>query len=132
MRHLLSYLLFVGVPFAGLLGILRLGQNLDAPTAVHGAYAVQPMAPTGLFCYRYLLTAGDSTIQLTQSGKQLVGGLGPDGDVNLTGTLSGADLSLEGVITPGSTPRHIACQEGDTIRVTARVSRWGAHFWRAR
>jgi hypothetical protein len=137
MRQLLSYLVFVGVPFAGLLGVLRLGQKLDAPTAVHGAYAVQPMAASGLVCYRYLLTGGDSTIHLTQSGEQLAGTLGPNGDVNLLGTLSGADLSLKGVISPGGTPRHVACPVGDSVRVTARVSRWGqlkrldAQLWTA-
>ena len=35
-RHLVAYLLFVGIPLAGLLGVLRLGQGIRAPQAVHG------------------------------------------------------------------------------------------------
>ena len=71
MRHLISYLLFVGIPLAGLLGVLRVGQRIPAPRAVHGAWAVQPMAASGRVCTRYLLSDADSTLTITQSGRQL-------------------------------------------------------------
>ena len=123
MRHLLSYLLFVGVPLAGLLGVLRYGQRLPAPAAVHGAYAVQPMAATGRACQSYLLGGKDSSLMVLQSGRQLTLRLGPASDVTLDGTLSGSELTLMGVIEPGSTPRFAACSVGDTLRLTAHLTR---------
>jgi hypothetical protein len=122
MRHLLSYLLFVGVPLAGLLGVLRVGQGIAAQPAVHGAWAVQPMAATGRVCTRYLLSDADSTLNISQSGRQLTGTLGPRADVAMRGVLAGEGVTLEGVIQPGSTPRHVACTAGDTLRLTARIA----------
>jgi hypothetical protein len=124
-RHLFSYLVFVGIPFAGLLLVLRLGQGVDAPIAVHGAYAVQPMAAAGMVCHQYLLTGADSTFRLMQSGRELSGTLGPLANVSVRGSLNGTDLTLEGEILPGTTPRHLACPVGDTLRVTAEVQRRG-------
>ena len=127
MRHLISYLLFVGIPLAGLLGVLRVGQRIPAPRAVHGAWAVQPMAASGRVCTRYLLSDADSTLTITQSGRQLTGALGPGAEVGLKGSLTGDEISLEGVIEPGTTPRHVACTEGDTLRLTGRVSATREH-----
>lgn len=122
MRHVLSYLLFVGIPLAGLLGVLRVGQWIEAPRAVHGTWAVQPMAATGRVCTRYLLSDADSTLTISQSGRVLTGSLGPGAEVGLKGFITGNEISLEGVILPGTTPRHIACTEGDTLRLTASFS----------
>jgi hypothetical protein len=121
MRHLLAYALFVGAPLAGLLGVLRLGQSLEAPRAVHGTYSIQPMARSGRPCLAYLLSGGDSTVKVSQSGRQVTLTLGPDGDVSLRGTLTNGDLALRGVILPGATPRQAACPVGDTLRLTARA-----------
>ncbi|HEY9507830.1 MAG TPA: hypothetical protein VIQ27_17855 [Gemmatimonadales bacterium] len=121
MRHLLSYLLFVGIPLAGLLGVLRVGQGLEAPRAVHGSWAVQPMAASGRVCTRYLLSDADSTLVISQSGRELTGTLGPGAEVGLKGALRGDQIALEGVIQPGATPRHVACTAGDTLRLTAKV-----------
>ena len=122
MRHVLSYLLFVGVPLAGLLGVLRVGQWMEAPRAVHGSWAVQPMAPSSRVCTRFLLSDADSTLTISQSGRQLTGSLGPGAEVGLRGSITGNEISLEGVILPGATPRHVACTEGDTLRLTAQFS----------
>jgi hypothetical protein len=122
MRSLFSYLLFVGVPLTGLLGVLRLGQGLEAPLAVHGSWAVQPMPAPGRVCTRYLLAAADSSLTISQSGRELTAALGPSREVALRGALEGDELALEGVIQPGATPRHVACTVGDTVRLEARVS----------
>ena len=125
MKILISYLLFVGIPLGGLLAVLRAGQGIHAPMAVHGAYAVQPMAPIGMACQAYLLNGGDSTVAIVQSGRQVTLRLGPTGDVTLNGTLSGETFWARGVIEPDATPRHVACPVGDTLRLTGRVSRLG-------
>jgi hypothetical protein len=123
MRHLLAYLIFVGVPLAGLYGVLRVGQGVEAPMAIHGSYAVVPMAPSGFACYAYLLGGADSTVVVAQSGRQVIVTLGPEREVTLSGKLAGAHLTAEGVIPPGITPRHVACPGGDTIRMTLQAHR---------
>jgi hypothetical protein len=125
MRQVFSYLLFVGVPLAGLLGVLRLGQGLEAPLAVHGAWAVQPMPAISRVCTRYLLSDADSTLAISQSGSELTATLGPGGEVALRGELSRDEVALEGVIQPGATPRYVACSVGDTVRLVGRVSTAG-------
>jgi hypothetical protein len=123
MRHLLAYLVFVGIPLGGLLGILQVGQGIEAPMAIHGAYAVVPMAPSGFACYAYLLGGDDSTVIVAQSGRQVTVTLGPKGEVTLSGKLLGAYLTAEGVIPPETTPRYVACPGGDTIRMTVQAHR---------
>ena len=122
MRSLFSYVLFVGLPLAGLLGVLRIGQGIEAPLAVHGAWAVQPMAAPGRVCTRYLLFGADSSLTIAQSGRELTATLGPSGEVALRGALDGDELALEGVIQPGAIPRYVACTVGDTVRLEAQVS----------
>jgi hypothetical protein len=137
MKHVLAYLVFVGIPLAGLFGILRVGQGIEAPMAIHGSYAVLPMAPSGFACYAYLLGGDDSTVTVTQSGRQVTVTLGPQGEVTLSGKLFGADLTAEGVIAAGTTPRYVACPVGDTLRMTvqayreARVKRLDAKLFAA-
>jgi hypothetical protein len=123
MRHLFAYLVFVGIPLGGLFGVIRVGQGIDAPMAIHGAYAVVPMAPSGFACYAYLLGSDDSTVTVTQSGRQVTVTLGPKGEVALSGNLFGVNLTAEGVIPPGTTPRYVACPVGDTIRMTVQAHR---------
>src|SRR5512134_1962581 len=123
MRHLLAYLVFVGLPLGGLYAVLRVGQRIDPPRAIHGSYAVAPMAPVGFACYAYLLGSEDSTVRVAQSGRQVIVTLGPKSEVTLRGTLQGAALTAEGVIQPGTTPRYLACPAGDTIRMTLQARR---------
>ena len=112
----------MGLPLAGLLGVLRIGRGIEAPLAVHGAWAVQPMAATGRVCTRYLLFGADSSLTIAQSGRELTATLGPSGEVALRGALDGDELALEGVIQPGAIPRYVACTVGDTVRLEAQVS----------
>ena len=121
MRHLISYLLFVGIPLAGLLGVLRVGQGIPAAAgrprllggAAHGRH--------GRVCTRYLLSDADSTLIITQSGRQLTGTLGPGAEVGLKGSLTGDEISLEGVIEPGPLPATSPAR-----RVTRSGSRPGS------
>ena len=123
MRHVISYLLFVGRPSRGAPGVIRVGQGIEAPLAVHGAWAVQPMPAPVRVCTRYLLSEADSSLTISQSGRELTATLGPADGVALRGALDGNELALEGVIQPGATPRYVACTVGDTVRLEARVSR---------
>jgi hypothetical protein len=120
-RHLVAYLLFVGVPFTGLMGVLRLGQGLRAPQAVHGIYAVS-LGESAATCPAVLLS-GDSSLTLAQSGRQITATLGRAGAVTLRGTVSDSVLSLTGVVPRGAAPSSAGCPAGDTLRLTGLARR---------
>jgi hypothetical protein len=120
-RHLLAYVLFVGLPLTGLLGVLRLGQSIRAPQAVHGRYEVTGLESADA-CQSFLL-GGDSSLTLTQSGRQVTATLSPAGAVTLRGDLLGSTLSLAGVLPSGATPARAACPVGDTVRLTGQARR---------
>lgn len=126
MRHLLAYLLVVGGPLLGLLGVLRLGQDIRAPMAVHGAYVIRVAeadSVTPSSCLRYLFSGTDSTLQITQSGAQLVATLGPEKNVALRGALIGDSITLAGSIDAASLPDSAACAPGDSLRLLGLASR---------
>ena len=125
MRHLFAYLVFVGLPFAGLMGVLRLGQGITAPQAVHGAYAVTQV--DGANACQSALLSGDSSLTLSQSGRQVSATLGPGGAVTLRGAVSGSEIALAGVLPLGATPRRAACPIGDTVHLTGLVRRAPDH-----
>ncbi len=59
MKSLLLYLAIVGVPLAGLFGILHAGSRLDAPHSVGGSWRLDAPSPPG-------------TLDISQSGVHLV------------------------------------------------------------
>jgi hypothetical protein len=120
-RHLIAYLLFVGIPLSGLLGVLRLGQAIRAPQAVHGVYAVTRLESADP-CQTFLLS-GDSSLTLAQSGRQITATLGRAGGVTLRGTVSGSELTLAGALPPGAAPSRAGCPAGDTVRITGLARR---------
>jgi hypothetical protein len=124
-RHLLAYLLFVGLPLTGLLGVLRLGQGIRAPQAVHGSYAVTRLESPDP-CQAWLL-GGDSSLTMTQSGQQVTATLSPTAAVVLRGTVSGSTLTLAGVVPPGAVPARAGCPAGDTVRITGLARRAPNH-----
>ena len=117
-RHLLAYLVFVGIPRAGLLGVLQLGQSIRAPQAVHGRYAVTHLESAGS-CQAYLLS-GDTSMVMAQSGRQVTATLGRTGAVTLRGRVDGSTLTLSGIV-PAALPREAACPAGDTVRLVGHA-----------
>ncbi|HXV86343.1 MAG TPA: hypothetical protein VD793_06575 [Gemmatimonadales bacterium] len=137
MRALKTYLLLVGLPLGGLVLILRIGERLVAPEAVHGAYAVvSPAQPSP--CWSDLLSGNDSSLTITQSGSHLVITLGTVRPVVLQGRLTAGVVDAHGVlesaqVTTGSgeaadpqagrAGEGAGCAAGDTVRLTGVVLR---------
>ncbi len=74
MRPILLYLVLVGLPVLGTLGLLQVGQNLVAPISLAGKWSAQltPPNPCGLSDEVSLLPAGPTTLSITQSGPNLL------------------------------------------------------------
>jgi hypothetical protein len=122
-RHLLASLVFVGLPFAGLMGVLRVGQAIRAPQAVHGRYTVTHLESAGT-CQTFLLS-GDSSLMMTQSGRQVTATLGRVGAITLRGSVEGSTLTLSGVVP--ALPAQAACPAGDTVRLVGQARRAPDH-----
>jgi hypothetical protein len=116
-KHLVLYLTLVGLPFLGLLGILRIGRDMSAPMAVHGAYTVAAVGGRGGSCLRGLLA--DSALAITQSGERIEVRLGA-GAVRMDGQLRGDRLTATGEL-----PATDACPAGEPIRFEGLAARVG-------
>jgi|SRR5882672_8663517 len=70
MKSILLYLLLVGVPLLGIVGLLQVGQSLAAPISLAGKWTAQlvPAQPQGLAGEDWLLGDGSTTLSITQSG----------------------------------------------------------------
>jgi hypothetical protein len=114
-KHLIQYLALVGLPFVGLLGVLRMGRDMTAPMAVHGTYTVAAVGGTGGPCLRDLLA--DSTLAITQSGGRIEIRLGARA-VRLHGHLTGDRLAASGEL-----PATGACPAGEPVRLEGLATR---------
>jgi hypothetical protein len=94
-NFVIAYILLVGLPLLGLVGVLRSGRSLNAPFSVDGAWKIDegaghaPVTPCGDF----LSSVSNSPVSISQSGTSLVIGLG--GGKTTTGTLDGKTIKAQ-------------------------------------
>jgi len=108
MKSLLIYLALVGLPLAGLAGILRAGSRLHAPPAVGGAWRVEaPASPA------------DSLLEVSQSGEHAVvrfGGARMLGEVRGDSLIARAEPAWH-------TPPPVFCGPAFGRELRARIDR---------
>jgi hypothetical protein len=99
-RLAFTYLLFVGVPLLGLVGILRAGRGLSAPVAISGDWSLQadasPLASDS--CGAEWTQLAQPALSISQSGTEIVVTLNSiDGHpITLTGTIQEGRLHAAG------------------------------------
>lgn len=74
MRAVFLYLVLVGFPVLGILGLLRVGQTLSAPSSLAGRWNAQLGVPTSLVSSAGdpLIHPGATILSITQSGPQVL------------------------------------------------------------
>ena len=92
MKALLQYLVLVGIPVLGVLGILELGQGLTAPRAVSGIWQITPKASTSLACPTPAEVMKKPTLVVEQSGPRLVFEVG---NLTIHGLIEGRTVQAE-------------------------------------
>jgi hypothetical protein len=110
MRVVGLYIVLVGVPFAGLMGVLHVGESLSAPRAVGGVwrFEVDRAAPNPLL--ERLLPAEEPTLKLVQSGPRVEVAAAHEHSLGfIDGSaleISGSDRTwkLEAALLPGDDP----------------------------
>jgi hypothetical protein len=93
-RAVLLYLFLVGLPVLGLLGMLHVGQRLEAPPVLSGTWRIEQGGTCGL-------QVGE-TFEVEQSGQFLV--LGLPGRPPFEGRIRGGVLRAQGGARSSATP----------------------------
>jgi len=126
MRLAVWYIVFVGLPVAGLVGILRLGERLTPPQAVHGSYVVALDSGTKANpCLAHLLVNRRPSLIVSQYGPRLEVRIGADGSVVLRGSIVESTVSATGSLPRGVLAKTAGCLPGDTLTLSATVERIG-------
>jgi hypothetical protein len=103
-NFVIAYILLVGLPLVGLVGVLRSGRGLNAPFSVDGAWKINAGAgqSSAAPCSDFLSSVSNSPVSISQSGTSLVIGLGGK---TTTGTLDGKTIKAQfaGAENPNAT-----------------------------
>jgi hypothetical protein len=93
LRSLLLYLVLVGLPLAGVSGVLYAGKRLEAPASVRGRWQLEAAATTsGSNTCGALLEAGQ-VLNIAQSGQALQLAWGDAAGTTLAGQLDGLKIT---------------------------------------
>jgi hypothetical protein len=116
-KFFIAYVLLVGLPILGLVGILKSGRAMAAPISVDGTWALQtdPAGFTSLPCGKSL-TASDLVI--SQSGGHFTLTLKDAPKATASGALTGTTLKAS--LLPSS-PNDMDCGRGHELVLFATV-----------
>jgi hypothetical protein len=119
-NFVIVYVSLVALPIFGLVGILRRGQNLKAPTSVDGVWTIQSVAARGTRppCMSALGLDQDTLLTISQSGKNFVINAGKIGGTGLIeGTTLQASLKPAETLLPAPN-----CGDDGSVLLTATVA----------
>lgn len=94
-RLVISYVLLVGIPLLGVVGVLGAGRGLMAPISVAGNWDLQldPSVPQAQSCGTGLVFTDPTILDISQSGNYLTLTLNSQPQVGLQGTLQGKTVA---------------------------------------
>jgi hypothetical protein len=126
-KLIVAYLLLVGAPLLGLLGILRSGRHLSAPVSVGGTWNLEedltPLAGSG--CKEAFANISQPFFAISQSGSRLTLTLNNPEQTTLPGTI------LQNTLTVGTDPAKSAdegshrCRHPQDIHLQAEINLQG-------
>jgi hypothetical protein len=97
MKPVLLYLLLVGLPIAGVFGIVRLGKKLHAPVSVGGVWKVEfnPRDQDIPPCEGFAVSSQPLILTISQSGPRLALTFSDKNKTDLLGTIKDGLVSAE-------------------------------------
>ena len=105
-----GYVLFVGIPLLILIGTLRAGADLSAPSAVSGDWTVEP-APNK--CAEPLANASQPALSIYQTGSNLLIAFNDPRKTTLAGKLEDGSVTAVSATTGGHALRLEAAVSGE-------------------
>ncbi|HLZ41760.1 MAG TPA: hypothetical protein VKQ11_12405 [Candidatus Sulfotelmatobacter sp.] len=111
-NFVIAYVVLVGLPLAGLAGVLRAGRSLAAPISVDGTWKVEAdtsrVGPAP--CSQAITALSNSSLLISQSGKSLILTFS-DGPRSVSaGVLNGRTMSAPLMLEPSSGSGCMAAQ----------------------
>jgi hypothetical protein len=128
-NFVIAYILLVGLPILGLVGVLKSGRNLTAPISIDGVWQVQadPAQLAASPCGKALASHADATFAISQSGKTFLLGFGSVNPSN--GSRSVASGTIDGTTLRASLPGNSVasapdggCGQGRELTLVATVN----------
>jgi len=131
-RFLIAYVSLVVLPVAGLLGVLKSGRTLMAPSSVGGVWKlrINPAQLTAMPCGRSLASTPEPVMTISQSGQRFTLEFADGPRATASGLIEGATLSaslrplqpwsnesgcgndrvltMAGTVDPAAVPRTVA------------------------
>jgi hypothetical protein len=94
-NFILAYVLLVGLPIAGLVGVLKSGRKLTAPVSVDGLWHLQidPDRLASLPCGKALADSPETALAISQSGKNFTLTLANGPKSTATGVIEGTAVN---------------------------------------
>ena len=94
-NFIIAYILLVGVPVIGLVGVVEAGRNLIAPLSVDGAWRIQADFDqlASSHCLKSLGSIRDTDLMISQSGKNLIITLSDGSKATGSGIIEGTRLT---------------------------------------
>ena len=119
-KPVLLYLVLVGIPVLGILGLLQVGQTLSAPISLAGTWSAHLDAPNGnSIAGNHLLHAGPTVLNISQSGPQVTLAFNDDQKTTLVGNVRAMDINAVGSGQDGATGKSATT----SIYLTAKLER---------
>ena len=121
-RFVVAYVLLVGIPLLGLLGALRLGRYLTAPTSVDGVWEISedPEGSTPDECAESTDRGRKMALTISQSGSNLVASLSSDSLNTADGQIADNTITIPSLNV--TNPDKNNCGKGRLFSLVATVS----------
>lgn len=121
-NFIIAYILLVGLPLLGLIGVIKTGRRLSAPISVDGTWKLDPTDKllSGP-CVKPLSSLQSSTMTISQSGKNLVLALGEGPKGVGSGTIEGTRLNGTMPIDNDTAPADPSCGVNSVLALTANI-----------
>ncbi len=119
-NFVIAYILLVGLPLAGLAGVLKTGRSLKAPISIDGNWKIDSASPhtAGQACEKAISALSASSFAVSQSGKTLTLTLQNASKTSSDGSLDGRSLNVPLATTDSATA---GCAAGQTLVLSATV-----------
>jgi hypothetical protein len=120
-NFVIAYILLVGLPVVGLVGVLKSGRALAAPISVDGIWQLQvdPAQVSALPCGKLLAYTPDTALAISQSGKNFTLSLTNGSKSTASGVLDGTTLKAS--LVPAARSDEPGCGNGREISLVATV-----------
>ncbi len=121
-NFIVAYVLLVGLPIAGLMGVLKSGRALTAPISVDGVWRIQadPTLLSSLPCGKALAQNSETAVSISQSGRNFTLSFSDGPKSTASGVLDGTTLKAS-LVPAAPWSEETGCGTGRILDLVATV-----------